>query len=41
VWSGDEVRSLLAAYVGQPRDSSLVDAWVARLSARRSHKGAR
>lgn len=41
VWSTDNVRTLLAAYLDQPADSSLVDAWLGRLSARRSHKGVR
>ncbi|WP_025130420.1 lipopolysaccharide kinase InaA family protein [Pseudomonas sp. PH1b] len=41
VWRPDEVRSLLAAYLDQPLDSSLVDAWGTRLSARSSHKEAR
>ena len=41
VWSDDDVRALLAAYLEQPADSGLVDAWLARLNVRRSHKGAR
>ncbi|MGC5699902.1 lipopolysaccharide kinase [Pseudomonas sp. NFXW11] len=41
VWNNEEVRSLLAAYLDQPRDAALVDAWLARLSARRDHKGSR
>ncbi|MDX9666502.1 lipopolysaccharide kinase InaA family protein [Pseudomonas sp. P5_152] len=41
VWSTENVRSLLAAYLDQPADSALVDAWLQRLSARRSHKGTR
>ena len=41
VWSDADVRALLAAYLEQPADSGLVDAWLARLNVRRSHKGAR
>lgn len=41
VWSVEDVRCLLAAYLDQPLDSSLLDAWVARLSARSSHKESR
>lgn len=41
VWSVDEVRSLLAAYLDQPVDSSLVHTWVQRLTARSSHKRSR
>lgn len=41
VWNADEVRGLLAAYLDQPLDSSLVCAWAARLSARSSHKESR
>ncbi|UUQ67119.1 lipopolysaccharide kinase InaA family protein [Pseudomonas fuscovaginae UPB0736] len=41
VWSEADVRSLLAAYLDQPVDSSLVDAWLQRLGARRSKKGSR
>ena len=41
IWSTENVRSLLAAYLDQPADSTLVDAWLQRLSARRSHKGVR
>ena len=40
-WSDADVRALLAAYLEQPADSGLVDAWLARLNVRRSHKGAR
>ena len=36
-----EVRELLAAYLDQPVSSSMVDAWVRRLTARRSHKETR
>lgn len=38
VWSDAEVRALLAAYLDQPVDSGLVDAWFVRLNSRRSHK---
>ncbi|WP_095078284.1 lipopolysaccharide kinase InaA family protein [Pseudomonas sp. Irchel s3h17] len=41
IWSTGDVRLLLAAYLDQPVDSALVDAWLGRLSARRSHKGVR
>ncbi|MGB5825984.1 MAG: lipopolysaccharide kinase InaA family protein, partial [Pseudomonas mandelii] len=40
-WTEAQLRELLAVYVDQPRDSSLVDSWVSRLTARRSHKEAR
>ena len=40
-WTEAQLRELLAVYVDQPRDSSLVDRWVSRLTARRSHKEAR
>ena len=40
-WTEAQVRELLAAYLDQPQDSSLVDSWVARLTARRSHKETR
>ncbi|OLF56198.1 lipopolysaccharide kinase InaA family protein [Pseudomonas chlororaphis] len=40
-WGEDDVRALLATYLEQPRDSTLVDAWLDRLSARRSHKETR
>ena len=40
-WGEAEVRALLAAYLDQPMDSGLVDAWLARLNLRRNHKGAR
>ena len=33
-----QLREMLAAYVDQSRNSSLVDSWVSRLTARRSHK---
>jgi len=32
------LRELLAAYLDQPRDSSLVDSWLQRLTVRRSQK---
>jgi hypothetical protein len=41
VWSEAEVRALLAAYLEQPVDSSLVDAWLTRLYVRRNQKGGR
>ena len=37
----DEVRELLATYLDQPVSSSMVDAWIQRLTARRSHKETR
>ncbi|MCF4997849.1 lipopolysaccharide kinase [Pseudomonas syringae] len=40
-WSETNMRELLAAYVDEPMDSSLVDAWVTRLGARRSRKETR
>ncbi|MHC8289329.1 lipopolysaccharide kinase InaA family protein [Pseudomonas sp. XS1P51] len=40
-WSEAQLRELLAAYLDQPLDSSLIDSWLVRLTARRSHKGAR
>ncbi|KJZ39155.1 lipopolysaccharide kinase InaA family protein [Pseudomonas fluorescens] len=40
-WTASQLREMLAAYVGQAQDSSLVDNWVARLTARRSRKEAR
>ncbi|MGH8333441.1 MAG: lipopolysaccharide kinase InaA family protein, partial [Pseudomonas sp.] len=40
-WSEAQLRELLAAYLDQSQDSSLIDSWLARLSARRSHKEAR
>jgi hypothetical protein len=40
-WSEAQLRELLAAYVDQPADSSLVDTWISRLTARRSHKETR
>ena len=38
VWTAEDVRTLLAAYLDQPADSGLVDAWFERLNVRRSHK---
>lgn len=40
-WSEAQLRELLAAYLDQPTDSSLLDSWLARLTARRSHKETR
>ena len=40
-WTEADVRALLAAYLEQPADSGLVDAWYQRLSVRRSHKETR
>jgi hypothetical protein len=37
-WSEAQLRVLLAAYLDQSRDSSLIDTWLTRLTARRSHK---
>ncbi|WP_077046721.1 lipopolysaccharide kinase InaA family protein [Pseudomonas sp. KK4] len=37
-WSEDQLRILLAAYLNQPQDSALIDRWLNRLTARRSHK---
>ena len=41
VWTADDVRTLLAAYLEQPVESGLVDAWFERLNVRRSHKESR
>ncbi|CAH0253548.1 lipopolysaccharide kinase InaA family protein [Pseudomonas brassicacearum] len=41
VWSDADVRQLLSSYLDQPLDSGLVDRWMTRLNARRSHKEAR
>ncbi|MNG24002.1 hypothetical protein D3C84_1086750 [compost metagenome] len=38
-WSEAQLRVLLAAYLDQAQDSSLIDSWLTRLIARRSHKG--
>lgn len=40
-WTDTQVQQLLAAYLAQPEDSSLVAAWLQRLTARRSHKESR
>ncbi|NVZ67754.1 lipopolysaccharide kinase InaA family protein [Pseudomonas costantinii] len=40
-WSDAQVRQLLAAYLEQPEDSSLVGAWFQRLTVRRSRKESR
>ena len=40
-WGEAQLRELLAAYLDQPVDSSLVDSWVTRLTARRSRKETR
>ncbi|MGZ0714123.1 lipopolysaccharide kinase InaA family protein [Pseudomonas palleroniana] len=37
-WSDDQVRQLLAAYLGEPQDSALVSTWLQKLTARRSQK---
>ena len=37
-WSNAHIRHLLAAYLEQPEESSLVDTWQQRLMARRSQK---
>ncbi|OAI88414.1 lipopolysaccharide kinase InaA family protein [Pseudomonas putida] len=41
VWSEAQIRLLLAAYLDQPADSSLVQAWLQRLLRRRRHKETR
>jgi hypothetical protein len=40
-WSESQLRELLAVYLDQPLNSSLVNSWVSRLSTRRGHKEAR
>jgi len=40
-WQAADIRVLLAAYLAQPEASPLVDAWLQRLSRRRSHKEGR
>ncbi|MGE8388235.1 MAG: lipopolysaccharide kinase InaA family protein [Pseudomonas sp.] len=40
-WGEADVRTLLAAYLGQPADSALVDTWLQRLTQRRREKEAR
>lgn len=37
-WSEAQIRELLAAYLDQPQDSSLIDSWLMRLTTRRGHK---
>lgn len=39
-WKEAQLRELLASYLDQPQDSSLVDSWLAQLTARRNHKEA-
>jgi len=41
VWAEADVRLLLGAYLDQPSDSSLVNAWLQRLLSRRRHKETR
>lgn len=38
VWTEADVRAMLAAYLDQPLDSGLVDAWYQRLNVRRHQK---
>jgi hypothetical protein len=40
-WSEAQLRELLATYLDQSPDSSLIDHWLVRLTARRSHKETR
>ena len=40
-WSDAQVRQLLAAYLEQPEGSELVNTWLQKLTARRSHKESR
>jgi hypothetical protein len=40
-WTESQLREMLASYVDQSPASSLVDTWVSRLTARRSHKETR
>ncbi|KHK63570.1 MULTISPECIES: lipopolysaccharide kinase InaA family protein [Pseudomonas] len=40
-WNDDDVRQMLSAYLEQSTHSAVVDKWMARLTARRSHKEAR
>lgn len=37
-WTDAQLRELLASYLDQPQDSSLIDSWLKRLTARRSYK---
>ncbi|MEL4168416.1 lipopolysaccharide kinase InaA family protein [Pseudomonas sp. ZS001] len=39
-WNDNDVRELLSAYLDQPIEGALVDSWMSRLTARRSHKEA-
>ncbi|MFD2640520.1 lipopolysaccharide kinase InaA family protein [Pseudomonas japonica] len=41
LWSEADVRLLLSAYLDQPADSALVNAWLQRLLRRRRHKETR
>jgi tRNA A-37 threonylcarbamoyl transferase component Bud32 len=41
IWSEEDVRQLLSTYLDQPLGGALVDQWMSRLSARRTHKEAR
>ncbi|MFJ4372307.1 lipopolysaccharide kinase InaA family protein [Pseudomonas japonica] len=41
LWSEADVRLLLSAYLDQPADSALVNAWLQRLLRRRRHKESR
>ena len=38
VWTETDVRTMLAAYLDQPLDSGLVEAWYQRLNVRRNQK---
>jgi hypothetical protein len=40
-WNEAQLRELLAAYLDQSTDSTLLDSWLGRLTARRSHKETR
>lgn len=39
-WNDNDVRLLLSTYLDQPIEGALVDSWMSRLTARRSHKEA-
>ncbi|NOP02763.1 hypothetical protein, partial [Klebsiella pneumoniae] len=41
VWGERDVRTLLASYLAQPADGTLVDTWLQRLTQRRREKEAR
>jgi hypothetical protein len=41
IWSEEDVRQLLSTYLDQPLGGALVEQWMSRLSARRTHKEAR